>query len=273
MAHFEHICWLFPFVFFGAAVCKLIIGNRGSGKSVGLMVDLLRLALERQVAVLVMDRPGSLAREMIGHLCANGMENRVLYEEAAKTDRVLKWPFIKNSKKPGYAGKIENEMEDERFLQPLVNKRGKRNLEMNPYTKVYAEAGVAVFRSRGSLDLRKLRDPFLFPSIEYREAYKEATEGIDVFEQLALRSKRDLRQFEKEAGAALRLFDIVKSPVLYLRHGEGVNWRALLLQKYQIYFDLSNVTSEAARRLRSLRLMQRSTHAVNTSTRREKPYP
>ena len=82
MAHYEHIFWLFPCVFLGAVVCKLIIGARGSGKSVGLMVDLLRLALERQVAVLVMDRPGSMAREMIGHLCANGMENRVIYEEA-----------------------------------------------------------------------------------------------------------------------------------------------------------------------------------------------
>ena len=41
----------------------------------------------------------------------------------------------------------------------------------------------------------------------------------------------------------------MKSPVLYLRHGEGIDWRDLLLKKMQIYFDLSGVTAEAARAL------------------------
>lgn len=63
--------------------CATIIGSRGSGKSFGLMVELLRLALLRRVAVLVLDKPGSLARAMVGHLCANGMENRMVYERAA----------------------------------------------------------------------------------------------------------------------------------------------------------------------------------------------
>jgi hypothetical protein len=229
--------------------CKCIIGNRGSGKSVGLMVDLLCLAVLRRAAVLVLDRPGSLARQMVGHLCAHGIEHRLIYEKAARTDRVLRWRFIKNSRKAGYAGKIENELEDERFVQPFIAKRGRRTLEPNPYTKIYAEAGAAVFRSRGAPELRKLRDPFLFPAIEFHDAVTEATEGKDVFEQLAQRSGRSLLQFVKEAGAAMRLFDIVKSPVLYLRHGDGIDWRDLLLKKYQIYFDLSNVTAEAARAL------------------------
>ena len=229
--------------------CKLIIGNRGSGKSVGLEVDLLHLAIERQVAVCVLDRPGSLARDMIGQLCANGMENRIVYEEAAKTDRVLKWPFIKNSEKEGYAGAIENELSDERFFQPFLAKRGLRNAEPKPWTKTYGLAGIAVFRSRNTCDLQELLDPFTYPALQFRDAMDEATEGKDTFEQLALRSKRNPMQFSMEAGAAGRLFEIVKSPVLYLRHGQGIDWRELLLKKYQVYFDLSNVTNEAARAL------------------------
>ena len=249
MTHHAHLSWLCPFIIVGAVVCKLIIGNRGSGKSVGLMVDLLNLARSRSAACLVLDRPGSLAREMVGHLCANGMENRVLYEEAARTDRVLKWQFIKNSKKKGDAGKIENEMEDERFFQGYLAKRGLRTAEPKPWTKTYGQAGIAVFRSRNTPDLRKLLDSFSYPAIQFRDAMDEATEGKDVFEQLALRSKRNPMQFAMEAGAAGRLFEIVKSPVLYLRHGKGIDWRELLLKKYQVYLDLSNVTNEAARAL------------------------
>ena len=88
--------------------------------------------------------------------------------------------------------------------------------------------------------------------------------------QLARRSGRNLVQFEREAGAAMRLFDIVKSPVLYLRHGEGIDWRELLLKKSQIYFDLSKVTAEAARgRSRSSPPMPQSMRVESTSMRPE----
>ena len=54
-------------------------------------------------------------------------------------------------------------------------------------------------------------------------------------------------QFEIETGAARRLLKIVTSPVLDLRHGDGIDWEEILEKKMQVYFDLSGVKYEAAR--------------------------
>ncbi len=221
------------------------------GKSVGLIVELLLLAIGRGVAVLCLDRPGSLARDMVGHLCANGIEHRTIFEEARRTDKVLRWPFIKNSRKEGYAGEIENELEDERFLQPFLATRNLRVILDKPYTKEFSDAGSAIFRSRNAEDLRQLLDPFMYPDIRFVDAIQQARDEVAarVFQRLALRSKRSQLQFDREAGAARRLFELVNSPVLYLRHGQGISWRELLNRKYQIYFDLSGITAESARAL------------------------
>ena len=124
-------------------------------------------------------------------------------------------------------------------------------MEDKPYTKKYADATARVFRSRGAPDLRKLLDPFAYPDIRFADALAQAKDkaSCEVFAQLALRAKRNPTQFEIEAGAAKRLYDIVNSPVLYLRHGQGISWRELISKKYQVYFDLSGITTESARAL------------------------
>ena len=101
---------------------------------------------------------------MIGHLCAHGMENRIVFDEAARTDGVLRWPFTKLSRMEGERGKIENELEDERFLQAFIAKRGKKTLEQNPYTKIYAQAAERQFsRSHGAPDSRSSSIHSFFP--------------------------------------------------------------------------------------------------------------
>jgi len=232
--------------------CVTILGNRGSGKSFGLMVELLWLALLRMVAVLVLDRPGSLARAMVGHLCANGMENRVVYERAADTQRVLRWPWIQNSTKPGLDGERENEMEDERFKQIFQAKKHLKISQPAPYTNLGLDISSAVFRSQPRmLDLDQILDIYHPGTKDYGKLIENASahRAVDELIAIELRSRRNPVHFETIMGASHRMLRIVQSPVLRTRHGPGISWRELLREKYQIYFDLSNVSMEAARAL------------------------
>ena len=108
-------------------VCRTIFGNRGSGKSEGLKIDLLRIAQEGRYAVLILDKPGKLAKEMVGHLSANGFEKRTLYEKADDFRRLLRWRFGNQVDPAGPEGKNALEIEVERFGQIFLSKRKLRS--------------------------------------------------------------------------------------------------------------------------------------------------
>ena len=234
--------------------CKTILGARGSGKSTGLAVDLLAAAM-MGVAVVVLDRPGTLARAMVGHLCAAGLEDKVLYEIASETDRVLKFPYLQNSDKPGLEGERENEFMDECFAQAFGAKRGVKRLEGNPYTNKYVRSPAAIFRSQPDCTAIPIGDfEYIFrPAVKrHDELLANAREQRPVLEmmQVEARARRNPIQYEIEVGASERLLSILwKSPVVRIRHGKGLDWTEALKQKKQIYYDLSNITEESARTL------------------------
>jgi len=128
--------------------CKVILGNRGSSKTEGLKHELLNIAKRRDTAVVVVDRPGTLARDMVGHLSANGMEHRTVYDRLSRTDRVFRFPFIRNSTLSGDDAVTENELEYEQFTQIFYAKRGLRTGEQKPYTKEYLDIVTAIYRSQ-----------------------------------------------------------------------------------------------------------------------------
>ena len=232
--------------------CKTILGARGSGKSTGLAVDLLAAAM-MGIAVVVLDRPGTLARAMVGHLCAAGLESKTLIEIASDTDRVLRFPYIQNSDKPGLDGERENEFADECFAQAFGAKRGVKRLEGNPYTNKYVRSPAAIFRSQPDCTAIPIGDfEYIFrPGVKkHDELFASAHENRPVLEmmQVEARARRNPIQYEIETGASERLLSILwKSAVVRIRHGKGVDWTELLKQKAQVYFDLANITEEAAR--------------------------
>jgi len=243
--------------------CKSIIGCRGSGKSTGLMVDLLAAAL-MGIAVVVMDRPGTLARGMVGNLCAAGLEDEVVYEIASDTDWVLTFPFIENSSKPGLEGERENEFMDECFAQVFYAKRGLKSAEQRPYIKKYMENAIAIFRSLpGQRPISDMKYIFRRGTKEHDRMMMEST-ATDAVLEMAHVEARGPVQYEKEVGAAERMLSVLwKSPVVRIRHGIGLNWTEALKQKKQIYFDLANITEEAARSLAIL-----ATHGAINAARK-----
>jgi hypothetical protein len=232
--------------------CRNTTGDRGSGKTEGTKVDLKRIADEGQCAVVVFDRPGKMAREMVGQLSAAGHEKRTLLEIASDTETVLRSEFHKDSQATAAQRKNENDLADERFTQVFWAKRGLKSGEQRPYTKLWLDNAVAIWRGRGAPDLRRLGDVFFRGTRDYEKALAETneTDATFLFRELEARCRRNPVQWEIETGAAYRLIKpIIESPVLYLRHGKGNIWEELIAQKMQVYFDLSNVTYEAARGL------------------------
>src|SRR4051794_36616691 len=74
----------------------LTLGMTGCGKSEDKKKSVLRLALEGQCAIVVIDiSKGTLAKSCVGHLVAAGMERRVEYEDLATRDgRCLAWEWL-----------------------------------------------------------------------------------------------------------------------------------------------------------------------------------
>ena len=118
--------------------CTVILGNRGSGKSETLKVELLRIGMEHESAVFAFDLPGTLSEEMVGHLWAAGVTTRTFYEEVRLVDKVLSIPFVEGSE-----DEQENELAIEQFTQALWAKiGGKENIG---WRKQYLDAAAGVF--------------------------------------------------------------------------------------------------------------------------------
>lgn len=229
--------------------CKCILGARGSGKSTGLLVDLLAAAM-MGVAVVVFDRPGTLARSMVGHLCARGLESRTLIEIASDTERVLPFPYIQNSDKRGLEGERENEIQDEMLSQAFYAKKGMKSGEKNPWTKQVLDLSGAIFRGQPqceSLPIENIKNMFLLGTKEHDEFLEKSSEWKKVLELMSIEIL-GRREHAMQVGAAQRMLSVLwRSPVVRIRHGKGLDWTKALKQKKQICFDLSNITEEAAR--------------------------
>src|SRR4051812_41603091 len=68
---------------------RLIIGGAGSGKSLGVIRELLEIALQGLCAIVLMDHHGLTARMFMLHLIDNGLDCRVLYDRFADFHRAL----------------------------------------------------------------------------------------------------------------------------------------------------------------------------------------
>ncbi len=234
--------------------CETIFGNRGSGKTEGMKPDLLRIAKEGKCSVVGLDLPGTLGTDMVGQLCAAGMQTRTLFEPARATDRVLSWPFIEQLDFTDPLKEEENRVAVENFLLALWSKRGLKSGEEKPWTKKYAVAATRIFASQPVMPtLDKLDCLFQIGSPEQEELLQKAAarDSVRAFREVMVRSGRNPIQWEAETGASQRLMEIVKSPVIYRRHGNpGFDlWRKVLTEKMQVYYDLSGITVEAARAL------------------------
>lgn len=248
--------------------CVLMIGNRGSGKTTLLENLSLLAAKEQPYAVVSWDWPGTYARRMVGHLSCEVDCPRPLYDAALPTDnKCLSWPYyLRSTSEDPLVEEVENELADEEFAQAFWSKRNKKTGEGSPYTNQYLMAAIRVWRSQLEIPHLTFLAHTLRPGQgRYRQlldnaGHRQAKETLLLAEH---RANRSPIQYEREVGATQRLIQIVESPVIWMHNGNSLDWRQVLLEKRQVYFDLSGVSQEAARALVIF-----GTHAIINACRR-----
>lgn len=232
--------------------CATLFGNRGSGKTETLKQMLMRLALDGRVATVVLDLPGTLGTDMVGHLCAKGLQKRTYFDAARFTDRVPQWPFfIRSMATDPFKRRIEDEQAIAELLQGPLSQRGLKSGINNPWIRQYSEAAGWVWGLQPTrLHILKLLK-FYERGAEWNQMLDrtDAAAEAQMFRNLAERDGAR-GQYAVETGGAYRLLEpALSSPAVYLRDGDSWDWEEKLLAKSQVYFDLSEVKQEAARAL------------------------
>src|SRR5436309_1163359 len=72
----------------------LVCGASRSGKSEAELARLVPLARRKDRAIVLLDPPGTLATKFLLHLHALGLDDRVIYDRLADTDRVPGYDWL-----------------------------------------------------------------------------------------------------------------------------------------------------------------------------------
>lgn len=259
---------------------RVVVGSTGSGKSVGEMVELLRLAERGDHAVVLLDGHGPLAVATVGHWVVRGHESRIVYEPLDAVDRVLAWPMLPRSRSLDPTRRLleDTETRDE-IVQCLLAQRNIATLTDRPWTREWIEAAVALslFQPRPE-PLSALVSAFHPRTAEYERLMRHC-EQPDVAEKFRdlerIRRKSDVH-YETLTGAARRMLEAVCcSPVVRLRSRPGpFDWLAALKEQRLLAFDGGNLRSRELKRTLFLFISMNVIQAVRRSfadTRRPLP--
>lgn len=120
-------------------VHSLICGASGSGKSEGVLCDLVEEAEAGESAMILLDPHGPLADEFLLHLATRKMLHRVIYDRLADTDRVPCYDWLVPSTAPKlYDRMTEDDRSTRRFTSFIVRREGKKDTKQSPII----EAGI-----------------------------------------------------------------------------------------------------------------------------------
>jgi hypothetical protein len=236
-----------------AEPCVTYFGNRGSGKTEALKNDLLELARKRHGAVVLFD-VGNCAWEMAGHLTSRGYGSRLIYEEAARMDAMVSWPFLRAPPDATDSNDLNNKIEvaGGQFSAALWSKRNLKSGEGSPWTKAWADNATAVFLG---LPIRppiawilRLFEPDT-PEHDWMLDHSTAQEAVMAFRRIEALRVRFANSYDAQTSPAYRLMRILRSPSVGLRDGDSLDWQWAIKNKMQVYFDLRGLTDECARAL------------------------
>jgi len=103
----------------------LVCGASRSGKSEAELARLLPLARRNDCAIVLMDPPGTLASKFLMHLHQLGLDDRVIYDRLADTDRVPGYEWLAPSDNPdALQREAENDERIREFASILLRRRG-----------------------------------------------------------------------------------------------------------------------------------------------------
>lgn len=232
----------------------LILGNRGSGKTVGLKCWALNFATLRKGMLIYLDRPGSAVRDLAGHFSASGFEDRTWLINARDVKRTLQWPFISEitSTDPVEIERDESQVTDE-LMEACYGRRNVKSGETKPYTTDYAVAAIKLFaRIAKRPNIRFLRDvwlPSLLPMHEWLMGQSLNRNAVSLFRDAEERRIRSPADYEISAGAGKRLLQPLWSSVIYPHDGNTISWEQAGQDQALVLVDLSGVSFDDARSL------------------------
>jgi hypothetical protein len=229
---------------------RVLIGNRGSGKSVSLEVMMAEVASE--ASILLIDWPGTLADRMTARLCDMGLEQRLIVDKAIWTDKMPQWPFRRESRATDpLARALEEQMANENLLLYCFARRYEKDSTLAPSTYRSALAALRVYYgipggARPPLSVI----PHLFhPRDAVGRWLLDATadqEAATFFHEAARAAHRSPQQWDYLAGAGGRLLDVLSSPAIWARSGHSLDWQAAIRDRRHYLLGMEGLPQTAA---------------------------
>lgn len=229
---------------------RILIGNRGSGKSVSLETMMTEIADE--AAILLIDWPGTLADRMTGRMWERGRAVRLIVDKASWTDRVPQWPF---RPEPAADDRLTRSMGEEaaneEFLQALFARRYESDGTLSPNTYRSALAAIEVYYgiekdARPPINylrcLFRPRDPIG----QWMLAESRDREAANVFLDAERFARRSPQQWDYLLGAGGRLLDVLGSPAIWMRNGESLDWKAVIRNRQHYYLGMEGLPQTVA---------------------------
>jgi hypothetical protein len=235
-------------------VSQFVIGSTGSGKSEGALQDLVRLANEGQVAIVLLDPHGPLAQRTVEHWLADGHAARVIYEPLDAVDRTLNWSMLQRS---AAASERQRRLEDQEIRDELVmcfiSQRHWNSLADKPWTREWLEAALELALAQpDDVQLYQLPSAFHIGSSVYQQLMQQSDRAdvVAKFAQAERLFRRSPMTYEAQTGAARRLLEtLCRNEVLRLRGRPGpLVWDEQLRQRSLLAFDGGGLRSRDIKR-------------------------
>lgn len=229
---------------------RVIIGNRGSGKSISLEVMMTEIA--REASLLLIDWPGTLADRMAGRMCEMGLEDRLIVDKARWTDRMPQWSFRPESKAADpLARQAEERSGNEMLLEGLFARRYQKDGSLSPNTYRSALAALAVYFGI---------DEAVRPPINYMSRLFSIRDDLgawmldvtrdqsaaSIFRDAARVGIRSPQQWDYLVGAGGRLLDVLSSPAIWPRNGHSLDWQAAIRDRKHFYLGMEGLSQGEA---------------------------
>lgn len=229
---------------------RVIIGNRGSGKSVSLETMMFEVA--DQASILLIDWPGTLADRMLGRFWERGQESRVIVDKARWTDRMPRWAFRPDSLlSDPVARQQANRAATEDLLQACFARRYEKDGTLAPNTHRSAYAALAVLFGipedrRPTVD--RLQHLFRMNDRVGRWMLDETQdrEAAQLFRDADRTAGRSPRQWEYLLGAGGRLLEALAHPTIAGRCGNSLDWMDVVSQRRHYLLGLEGLDAPTA---------------------------
>lgn len=231
-------------------------------------MELVRLANQREHAVVLLDGHGPLAFRAAGHWAIEGYEHRLVYESLDATDRVLCWNMMPpSSSHDPVRRSLEDAETREDLVQCFIAPRDLLSIVDKPWTKEWLDAAIGLGLAQPQFEpLTILLSAFQVGSAAYERLLRDCRHPALVakFRGLEALRKRNPVQYETLTGASRRLLEVVcSSDVIRLRSHPGTfEWLDALRARRLIAFDGGGIRSRELKRAFFLLVSMQVLHAV-----------